>query len=426
MSNYDEMSLDDLKKLKEQREADKLRMELKSEDEAVACKEKDEYEQAIKEQAIKDYLNKNPPKSKISEPIVEKKDDSPNLESYQKTLDAIVQATGQTELFEYTREWHDPSNSDCAGHDFDALRKEDVFIKGVWHALYCRANLLQYAVKGININAGDGLDVQIRTVGKFSLDPEERSSCSCLDCGNVAFDSYNICIKQFGLKTEICAFDIFDVGETLRTEIIKTMGYKWGEWLDQEIYNMLIGATSDIKCGDESLCTTFDTALSCDISCATCTEMAADCCEIPGAVALYNAIIDTEAAMREDNRSPKVVILSPSIAALFKYASGTDLPSYIRNNIVVKNNILTKIGSLDVLETCVANTMSDVSAVASAVVAVIIDPSRAFGFAMGKRPSMEKDRNISCNSTTYAMWAYLGGAILDCEAIARITQPAVL
>lgn len=417
MSDYDEMSLDELKELKAKREADKLRMELQNEDATKAQAEQEAYEKSIKEKAINEYLSQNPPKSKITTEAPSKKDDV-DVSKFSDALNAIVQSTGQPKLFEYGCACADGDTSDCAGHDFEALRKDDVFIKGVWHALYCRANLLKYAVPGVNINAGDGLSVQIRTVGKFSVDPVERSACSCLDCGNVAFDSYNVCVQQFGMKTEICALDIFDVGETLRTEVIKAMGFRWGEWLDQELFNMLIGESSDIQCGDQSSCTTYDEDLTVDISNADEQSVSSVCCEIPAAEALYNAVIDIEANMREANMSPKVLIISPTVAALFKYQKGTDLPLYIRNNIVVKDNILTKIGNIEVLESCVAPSMSEIAS--GSVIGVIIDPSRAFGFAMGKRPSLESDRNIDCNSTTYAMWAYMGASILDCTHIARI------
>jgi hypothetical protein len=419
MSDYDEMSLDELKELKAKREAKKLVDEFQAEDEANEKAKKEEYENTIRKQAIKDYLTKNPPVSKLSDNAGTKKDD--NEEDYSAYLKKIVSATGQDKLFQYECACDGDDNSDCAGHDIDALRKDDVFIKGVWHALYCRANLLQFGVPGIDIKAGDGLQVKIRTVGKFSVDPVERSSCSCLDCGNAAFNDYNVCVKQFGMKTEICEFDIFDVGEVARTEIIKTMGFKWGEWLDNEIYQMLIGEDSDIVCGDDDYCKSDATHvneanLEVDIS---DDSLATDeCCQIPATAALYKEIVDMEAQMREQGRNPTTIILSPSVAALFKYERGTDLPRYLTSQIVVKNGVLTKIGDMNVIETCVANKLSDIGA--GDVVAVMIDPARAFGFAYGKKPSMEKDRNIDCNSTTYAMWAYLGAHVLDCESIGLI------
>lgn len=424
MSDYDEMSLDELKKLKDKREADKIRNELISEDTDKAQKEKEEYEQSIKDQAVKEYLTKNPPKSKIEDTTVEIKKDKTDFD-YQDFINKFVASTGADKLFEYECACDGDDNSDCAGNDFGDWRREDVFVKGVWHALYCRANLLKFAVPGIDINAGDGKQVQIRTIGKFSQDPTERSACSCLDCGNVAVDTYNVCVKQFGMKTEICEFDIFDIGEQMRTEVLKTMGFKWGEWLDAEIYKLLIGESSDILCGDDDYCksgATHDNEINLTVDITGDADLEGSCCTIPELAVLYKAIIDLEAQMREQGRNPTTIILSPSVAALFKYERATDLPRYLTANITVKDNILTKIGNLNVIETCVAKKMADIGA--GDVVAVIIDPARAYGFAYGKKPSMESDRNIDCNSTTYAMWAYLGAHVLDCESIGLIKNLA--
>jgi hypothetical protein len=294
-----------------------------------------------------------------------------------------------------------------------------VFILSIWHALYCNTNLLRFAVPGVDINAGDGLRVKIRTVGKFSQDPTERSACSCLDCGNAAFSDYEICVKQFGMKTEICALDLFDVGDVLREKILETMGLKWAEWLDQEIYNMIIGEESDIVCGDSDYCKDGAAHVNkVEVDCSLAKSMATDCCEIPLAEALYRAIIDLEADMREQGRKPRVIILSPTVAALFKYEKGTDLPAYLAGQIQIQNNKLVRIANIEVVETCVANSLDGISG--GDVIIAMIDPDRAFGFAYGKKPSMESDRNIDCNSTTYAMWAYLGGHVLDCESIGLI------
>jgi len=416
MSDYEKMTLEELQALKAKREADKIKSELKAEDEAISQKEKEIYESSIREKAVKDYLNKNPPVSKLTEKVETTKDSgASNIKEY---LNKFVKSTGKDKLMEYACDC-DGDDNVSAGHDIDDLRDTCVFKLGVWHSLYCKANLLQYAVPGVDINAGEGLKVRIRTIGKFAdAAIQERSACSCLDTSAVAFDQFYICLKQFGMKTEICEFSIFDVGEVQRTEILKAMGFKWGEWIDAQLYNLLSGEDdSDLDCGGQSLCTDYDQILSVDIT--KDKSMVSPCCSIPAAEELYRAIIDIEAEMREDGREPKVVILSPSVAALFKYEKGTDLPDYIRGNIVVEGNIVRKIGNLNVVETCVANSMRDLEAGAE-VVAVIIDPSRAFGFAYGKKPSVESDRNIDCNSTTYAMWAYIGAGILDCSYIARI------
>lgn len=418
MSDYEKMSLDELKELKAKREADKLRNEFVAEDSVQAQKEKEEYDNSIREQAIKEYLKQNPPQSKLADSAKTVK--TSGKENYKEFMERFVKSTGADKLFTYGG-WDGEDNSKCADHDYDAWEKRDVFVGSVWHALYCHSNLLQFAVPGIDIKAGDGLNVKIRTVGKFSLDPMERSACSCLDCGETALDVYNVCVKQFGTKTNICEFDIFDIGEQARSEILKSMGFKWAEWLDTQIYNLLIGDSSDIAC-PEGYCQSGATHLNEETvplaSLQDTSISSDDCCGIPATEAIYRAIIDLEASMKEQSRKPTHIIMSPSVAALFKYERGTDLPRYLTSQIVVKEGVLVKIGDMAVIETCVANKLSDMGA--GEVVALLIDPSRAFGFAYGKKPVMESERNIDCNSTTYVMWAYLGAAILDCESIGKI------
>jgi hypothetical protein len=424
MSDYDEMSLEELKELKDKREAEKLAADFKAADEEKVNKEKEEYDNSIRDKAIESYLKENPPKDKLPTTSQNTK-----VEGYdsKKWLDEFITDPefGTDQLHTYAEcggDCNGGDTSDCASHDPDAWGKADVFVKGIWHAYMTRENLAQFAVKGIDVKAGDGLKVQVRTMAKFgSSGIQEKSACSCLDCGTSAMNVFSLTIKQFGMKTEICAFEEYETRH--EKEMIKSMGFAWGEFIDGLIYATLIDDASyqgvTIKNCEQSK-SRHSIVLDSQISIGTADDLESTCCSRTGQEALYKAVIDLIADMQEDEYNPTVLILSPSIAAFFKYSSAVSLPRYMDGQVVVKNGQLVKIGSINVIETSVANKLADIDT--DDVVAVMIDPRRAFGIAFGKRPSIEKDKNIDCNSTTIAQWAYFGVEVLDCEAIGIIKE----
>jgi hypothetical protein len=126
-----------------------------------------------------------------------------------------------------------------------------------------------------------------------------------------------------------------------------------------------------------------------------------------------------EADMREGGYRPNYLIVAPSIAAHFKYKEAASMAGMpIRFG---SDGGLLSIGNMEVIEFPCANTcVTD----AEAVVAVLLDSSKAVSEAWGKRPEIEQDRNIDCDSTTVAIHMYIGIDELDDNAIGLISAPS--
>ena len=85
-----------------------------------------------------------------------------------------------------------------------------------------------------------------------------------------------------------------------------------------------------------------------------------------------------------------------------------------------KNGGLQSILGIPVIEYNGAPDPLATTSVAGTELVIIIDSSRAVGGVFGKKPRMESERNIDCDSTTYAMWCYFGAAELDTAAIGHV------
>lgn len=401
--NYDDMSLEDLQKLKEDREKQALINEFKEADALKSEKEKNDYEAKIKADAIEEYKNSlgDPSPVDLNNDTETSKGDSGGV--HIGAFSSVIQGTNFQEYNENVFNFKSDGGCDT---DISDWSPADVWANVIWFGMYCEADLFKIAVKGIDINKGAGLTVQIRTIGKFSS-PSEIAACKCISCQSNTLSTYSLTLKQYGLGTEICEFDIWDAGEAYATSMIKALTKTWGEWFDSMIYSELETATPG-----------YSEVLPAKLSCSN--DIKGSCCTNTDANAIYHAIIDLDATMREASYRPDYVIMSPTIAAYFKYKGNHDVMRWMDGNVNVQNGILTKIGHLNVIEYCGANTCTDA---ANEEIAIVIDSRRAVGAAFGQRPKVESERNIDCNSTTYAMWCYAAFAELDTGAIGHVENP---
>jgi len=307
------------------------------------------------------------------------------------------------EVKEYT-----DSDANCPA-DIDAWSPTETYANIVWHAMYCEANLFRVCVKGLDISAGDGLNITIRTIGKFG-NPAAATSCECLDCVSASLSEYHLTCLQYGEVTEVCSFDVFDAGEVYRRNYLKAFGKIWAQFFDATIYAGLVAAAAGTS-----------TDLAATLTCTSVITGA--CCVNNDLLNLYNAVNATVAAMREGATpyDPDWMIVSPTIAAIFKNMQTPAVQAWAEKVIKIDSEgKLVRFNGLKVIEYCGAQTCSTAT---DTTYAVIVDSRRAYGAAFGKRPSLEKDRNIDCNSWTYAMWAYFAHGALDVAAIAHIKSP---
>jgi len=316
------------------------------------------------------------------------------------------QQVGMDELFINTQ-----SDADCPERP-EAWSPEDVYAKIVWNTFVCKADLFKLCVKGISINPGDGLGVQIRAFGAFG-NPTEIDSCGCATCQSISFTTYPLTLKQYNIEAIICDKDIWDVGSILMDSYLSAMSDSWAQWFDAQIYSELETATPGTS---ESL----TTALACT------PALTGSCCSDTALVELYNALHKVVADMREGNGlagpyNPDYVLISPSVASVFKrMQSPTPMPWSYGDITFDSDGRLKKWGGLKVIEYCGGNSCTDES---SEVVAIIIDSRRAVGAVFGARPRTYKFFQSNCASYRIDQWAYFAVGELDTDAIAHIINP---
>lgn len=324
---------------------------------------------------------------------------------FQTYKDQRWQNVGMDELWINT-------DSDTGCEDIiDSWSPADVYAKIVWETFVCTADLFKICVKGLAINPGDGLGVQIRAFGAFS-DPTERAACQCGSCASISFTTYPLTLKQYNLEAIVCDKDIWDVGGILMDSYLKAMSNSWAKWFDAQIYSELETATPGTS-----------TSLPTAISCAPALD--STCCADLALYQLYNSIHNTVASMREGTGlagpfNPDWVIISPTVAAIFKRMQTPKPMPWMGDVSFDSDGRLKKISGLKVIEYCGANTCTDLS---SEVVAVIIDSRRAVGAVFGARPKTYKFFQTNCNSYRIDQWAYFAVGELDTDAIAHIVNP---
>ena len=303
------------------------------------------------------------------------------------------------------------SDSGC-DDDVSAWSPADVYSKIIWETFVCKADLLKICVKGLAINPGDGLGVQIRTYGAFG-DPTQLGACECASCASISFSNYSLTLHQYNMEAVICDMDIWDVGSRLMDAYLKSMADAWARWFDEQIYAQLETATPGTT-----------QASAATIACTG--SLGGSCCTDQSLLDLYNAVNRAVASMREGNGlagpySPDYIILSPSVAEIFKRMQEPTVLPWMQNFASFDSDgRLSRLGGLKVIEYCGANSCTDAAA---EVVAIIIDSRRAVGCVFGQRPKVYKEFQQNCNSYRIDQWAYVAFGELDTDAICHITNP---
>ena len=319
-----------------------------------------------------------------------------------------VMKNGRWDVASFDDLWTN-TNDDADCDDLvGAWSPDDNYAKIVWNTAVCKADLFRVCVKGLAINPGDGLGVQIRVYGQWGA-PAALGACECATCTSITRTTYPLTLLQYGLEGRVCDFDIFDVGSILLDSTIDAMADSWASWFDWMIYNELNTATpgADI---------TLANALSC-----TPTQGSV-CCDDHSLMDLYDAVNRASAAAREGTNPYKLdyMIISPTIASIFKrmnHASPVLLPGDVKFD---SDGNLSKIAGINVIEYCRATTCSDLT---DLTVAILVDSRRAVGAVFGQKPKMYKEFNQNCNSWAIDWWCYAGFGELDTNAIYHIVNP---
>lgn len=329
-------------------------------------------------------------------------------------FNVLTQKYEQDESFKWaTSNLFQNTDSDAAcPDDVSAWSPQDTYAKVVWTTFVCRSDLFGICVKGVSINEGDGLSVQIRTCGAFG-DPTQLTACECASCASISFSTYTLTLHQYNLEAIICNLDIFDVGDALVQAYMDSMADSWSRWFDEQIYAQLETAT-------EGTTITLPNAIDCS------PALSGSCCSDTAMLDLYNATNEAVASMREGiglagPYSPDYMIVSPSVASIFKRMQTPAAMPWSNALISFSSEgKLSRVGSLKVIEYCGANSCTDDT---GEVVAIIIDSRRAVGAVFGMRPKVYTFFQSDCNSTRIDNWCYFAVGELDTDAICHIVNP---
>ena len=284
----------------------------------------------------------------------------------------------------------------------DAWSPADVYCDLIWQAAQCGRQLSgAVTMRACDINAGDGLTVQIRTISADTLGAA-LGACECATCVSNTFSTYSLTLHRYDIYKVVCELDIFDVGDQLKSAMVEAMSRGFIAGIDTAIYAALIAATP----GQTQ-------HMGARLSCTP--AMTTSCCSFAN---LYDNIVLLEAKLRAAGYGSKgfKLIVSPTVAAYLKFKEGINTPAWV-NNISMDGNKLSKVGDIDVIEYCGAQACSD-STSTTLVMAVLLDPERAIGEAYGKAPHLLVDNDpIECDSTKLVMRSYIAIAVLDAGAI---------
>lgn len=435
--DYEDMSLEELQQEKTGRDKAKLIAELEKEDKLKEEQEKKAYEDKLREEIKEELLKDKPelqPTDKIPPEGTEVKNETENASdsqkfynSYKKRHDEFESRSQYTQKREEVEKirfqvyedqrWKEcgfdglfgNTDSDTGCEDnVSAWSPDDVYAKIVWETFVCTADLLKICVKGLSINPGDGLGVQIRAFGAFG-DPTEKASCECASCASISFSTYSLTLKQYNLEAIICDKDIWDVGSILMDSYLKSMANSWAQWFDAQIY-------SELETAAPGTTETLANALSCTPS------ISGSCCTDTSLVDLYNAIHNLVASMREGAApyNPDYLIVSPTVAAIFKRMQTPTPMPWMGDISFDADGRLKKMAGLKVIEYCGANSCTDLSA---QEVAIVIDSRRAVGCVFGQKPKTYKFFQTNCNSYRIDQWAYVALGELDTNAIGHVVNP---
>jgi hypothetical protein len=426
MTNYEDMTVEELKELKEKREKDTLMKTLTEEDEATKKGELELHDTEVAENAIQTYVdNLNITTPDVVDPVLEPPVDTLiySDDTWDKSDDAAAEVEDIKKMYtEMGINWKTEYGGELEEHpaDFTYTAGSDNgcdesaqlganwtvsehFCNFIWHAKECYMGLGKICASVCDLKAGNGDDVVIKVISARA-DPNAVSACTCLSCASNTFDKYTITITQRGDYAVLCGWDEFTVGSSYRRSVLKSMAQHWGVYFDAQIFAALAAGTGTYT---ETLNNTLD-----------CNGVITGSCCTNGSD-IYGRLLDLDARMRVAGYNPDYFICSPTVANYFKYlqtpGSALAMPS-----IKMEGTTLTKIGNIKVLEYCGATACSSTTATE---VGWLIDSSRAIGQVFGKKPSFEFDRVIECNAEKIVMWAYWGVAVLDPGAVGQIVTP---
>ena len=259
----------------------------------------------------------------------------------------------------------------------------------------------------VNLGAGNGDKVVFRTVGARTA-TGDLGGCDCISCTSTSWGKHEVTVKRFADNDIVCEFDSWQSLGTKEAEL-KEMKKGAIRYVDSEIFDAIDESTPGFNVDT-------DVAIQCSD-----TSPSGSCCTIPSGQYIYRAVIDLLTDMREGNYDPDALLMSPSVAAFFKYKDAIDIPFIMRNAISLDaSGRLVELGGVKVVE---CNHMSACSDLTGQILVYAIQSDRSVGIVWGKQPAFYNIYRGDCDSWSVGYNAYFGVDSLDDQSIGTVSNP---
>jgi len=263
-----------------------------------------------------------------------------------------------------------------------------------------------------DFTAGGGNMIQVRAMSARTTSCTSYwagEACAELSATSATMKTYNIKVAAWGDYDLLCHYSLWESTGPVKEMIAKEMSKRMAECRDEELWSNL--ATD---AGATSVNVDIETAVPCQNA-----GIVGSCCTF--AYNLYNSIVSVQKHMQGDAYKPDFVIMHPEVSQYLYMKDGSGYHvSHLPTVKFTDQGQLDTIAGMKVIECCNANKCTGGT---GAVMAVVIDSSRALGEVWGKRPTLSTDYINISDSTRLVLWQYWGSAVLDPEAIGWISNP---
>ncbi len=266
---------------------------------------------------------------------------------------------------------------------------------------------------GVDLAAGNGDTVNVRTVTKRNHACSTTACGACLSVTSNTFDDVAIDVAQYGDYDKIANYADWRAKGDVMGAVANEMSKRMAHCRDKALWSALNGSTPN-------------TTITTTSSWSPNPTIRTSCCTFN--FDIYNSIIEARQHLMGDGYNPDIVLIHPYVASYLYYKEGAGGNAYpFQNMPLLKFNeegYLASIAGLKVIEVRAAVADDSSPSERSDELAYVIDSSRALAEVWGQRPKFNEFYDGVCNATELTLWMYWGCDTLDDNAIVEITNPA--
>jgi len=265
----------------------------------------------------------------------------------------------------------------------------------------------------LDLAAGNGDNVNVRTVTKRSHTNSCITCGECLSSTSNTFGDVAISVCQYGDYDKIAAYADWQAQGDIVKQVAKEMSKRMANTRDTLLWTALCAATPNTTL-------TLQTAWS-----PTRLAISSSCCSF--GFDIYNTIVDARQHLMGDGYEPDYVLIHPYVSAYLYYKEGAGGNAYPFQQMPLlkfgSDGYLASVAGLKVIEVRVAVADDSSPSDTGDELAFVIDSRRALAEVWGMRPKFYEDFDVDCNATELVLWNYWGCDTVDDNAIVEINSP---